>query len=50
MQLACARAEVSHGRAINVHRVIDDSKGVITAIETTASFIPEGKKLTGLYQ
>ncbi|HZD09471.1 MAG TPA: transposase, partial [Candidatus Limnocylindrales bacterium] len=30
------------------HRVIDDSKGVITAIETTPGAIAENKKLTGL--
>lgn len=30
------------------HRVIDDSEGVITAIETTAGAIPENKKLMGL--
>src|SRR6476619_4912328 len=48
MQLACARVEVSHDRAINITGVIDDSKGVITAIETTTGSIAENKKLMGL--
>ena len=48
MRLACARVEVSHDRAINITGVIDDSKGVITAVETTPGSIAENKKLMGL--
>jgi hypothetical protein len=46
---ACVRQSGGQSRPrYKHHRVIDDSKGVITAIETTTGSIAENKKLTGL--